>query len=632
VAITGVEFGADGKPVVTLTLTDAQGRPLPVEALEGYGFTIAQIVVDETTELSQYLNLLVHEVEGQPYITGDTTQDPVLAKATQALADNGGEWTDQGDGVFSYIFANALTSEVNPDLTTSMGVYVYRDGRATVANDVFTFVPAGGEPSVTREVVTTEACNTCHDPLAFHGGVRRQVGLCVTCHTDQTVDPETGNVVDFRVMIHKLHRGEFLPSVLGGQPYQIIGYRQSSHDYTEVAWPQDVRNCTTCHTGGADSDNYKTKPQIAACTSCHDNVNLETGENHPGNRPRSDGKCDGCHKPDGEEFDESVTGSMIIPEESAQLKGVNFEIVSVAGVAPGQSPVATFKITDNTGQTIAPADMDYLALTLAGPTSDYVNRVTETIFRASAETPPAVEDAGDDVSRYTFEYIIPADASGTYAVGIEGYIMETIEGVEEPVRSAGFNPVTYVTLAGSEPEPRRRVVDRELCNACHKNLALHGGIRQNTEYCVMCHNTNASDEEVRPEEELPPTSIHFKVLIHQIHRGEERSQKPYIVYGFQGSVHDFTELRFPGNLADCETCHLPGTYELPLADSVQPTIVTQVDEVVSTTLPIRAACTACHDSTAVAGHVELETTVTGLEACEVCHGPGSEFDVATVHR
>jgi OmcA/MtrC family decaheme c-type cytochrome len=217
-------------------------------------------------------------------------------------------------------------------------------------------------------------------------------------------------------------------------------------------------------------------------------------------------------------------------------------------------------------------------------------------------------------------------------VGLEGYVMETIKGVDDPVRSAGFNPVTYAALDGSEPEPWRQVVDRELCNACHKNLALHGGIRQNTEYCVMCHNTTGSDEEVRPAEELPPTSIHFKVLIHKIHRGADRSQKPYIVYGFQESVHDFTELRFPGNLADCETCHLPGTYDLPLPDGVQPTVVTEEDEVVSTILPIQAACTACHDSTSVTGHAEMQTTATGLETCEVCHGPGSEFDVVAVHR
>lgn len=680
ISITGVEFSPDGKPIVSLTLTDDDGRPVPVDALEGYGFTVAQVVVDESSGLSSYQNLLVREVAGEPYTVGEESRSPALAETTQAFADSDGTWSDAGNGAYTYTFANAPTVEFDPARTTTVGLYVYKDGRSTVVNELFTFVPSGGEPEVTREVVTSEACNTCHNQLAMHGGVRREVGLCVTCHTSQTVDPETGNTMDFRVLIHKLHRGEFLPSALAGEPYQIIGYRQSSHDYTEVAWPQDVRNCTTCHAGGADSENFKTQPQIAACTACHDDVNPATAENHPGDG-YSDGSCGNCHEPEGEEFGLSVTGAHTIPTQSAQLEGVNFEILDVEGATPGESPEVAFRVTNDAGETIAPADMDYLGVTLARPSSDYVDRVTEVVFRSSSEELPEVEDAGDGTYRYTFEYELPDDASGTYAVGLEGYVMETIDGVEDAVRVAGFNPVTYVALEGGEAEPRRQVVDRELCNACHNELALHGGMRQNTEYCVLCHNTTASDEEVRPEEAMPPTSIHFKVLIHRIHRGEERAQKPYIVYGYRSSVHDFTDLRFPGELADCETCHLPGTYDLPLPDGAQRTLVTREvesvpaslpevrrtptatpeaqetpaatpeaqetpaatqeaqetpaalqTEIVSSTLPIRAACTACHDAESVAGHAELQTTDSGQETCEVCHGPGSEFDVSEIHR
>ncbi len=61
-----------------------------------------------------------------------------------------------------------------------------------MANDVITFVPSGGPPAATREVVLTEDCNECHGTLSFHGGARREVGLCGICHTNQTVDPETG--------------------------------------------------------------------------------------------------------------------------------------------------------------------------------------------------------------------------------------------------------------------------------------------------------------------------------------------------------------------------------------------------------------------------------------------------------
>jgi OmcA/MtrC family decaheme c-type cytochrome len=214
---------------------------------------------------------------------------------------------------------------------------------------------------------------------------------------------------------------------------------------------------------------------------------------------------------------------------------------------------------------------------------------------------------------------------------MEGYVMETVEGVEEPVRVAGFNPVTYVALGSGEPAPRRQVVDGELCNSCHKNLALHGTLRQNVEYCVLCHNPMATDEERRPAESMPPVSINFRVLIHRVHRGEEASQ-PLEVFGFGGNPINFGEVIFPGNLADCQTCHLPGTYGLPLAGGILPTTVTEAGKMVSTDLPVRSVCTACHDTEAVAGHAELGTTASGQETCEVCHGANREFDVNSVHR
>jgi OmcA/MtrC family decaheme c-type cytochrome len=634
--IDAVNFDDAGKPVVELTLGDADGYPLPLASLEGYGFTIAQISADAVTGLSKYTNLLVRPVAGQPYTVDGETVAPSLAEAVQPFAESGGAWEKQAEGVYRYTFTNTLTLPLSPTLTTVVGAYFFRDGRATVANDRFVFVPAGGEPGLTREIVTTEACNNCHDPLAAHGGTRLLVGLCATCHTDQALDPETGASLDLRVMIHKIHQGAGLPTVQAGEPYRIVGFRQSVFDFSTVQWPQDTRNCTTCHTGGADADNYKTKPQIAACTGCHDDVNLELGENHPGRNPRADGTCVECHEPEGEGFDESVVGAHVVPAQSAQLERATLEIVSVAGLAAGGAPVVTFKLTNAQGEALAPEDLSYLAVTLAGPTDDYRTRVTETIYRAEEDSPSAAEAASDGAYAYTFNAALPADATGTFAVALEGYSEQKLRGEREPIRVAGNNPVLYVAAGGAPiglpATPRRQVVDQALCNNCHANLAQHGGIRQSVEYCVLCHNPAASDEAVRPDEAMPPTSIDFKVLIHSIHRGDERTQQPYIVYGFQGTPYDFSDVRFPGNLANCTSCHVPGAYTLPLAAAVQPTVVLKEEEIVSTILPARAVCTSCHDGPAAAGHAELETTAGGVEACAVCHGPDRQADVAAIHR
>ena len=139
------------------------------------------------------------------------------------------------------------------------------------------------QPLTTRDVVRTTACNTCHDPLSAHGGARLSVQLCVLCHTPQTTDPDTGNTVDFKVMVHKIHAGSSLPSVQAGVPYQIIGFGQSVNDFSTVVFPADVRNCQKCHdpdSGAAQANAWLLKPSRAACGSRHDDVNFATGEKH----------------------------------------------------------------------------------------------------------------------------------------------------------------------------------------------------------------------------------------------------------------------------------------------------------------------------------------------------------------
>jgi OmcA/MtrC family decaheme c-type cytochrome len=132
----------------------------------------------------------------------------------------------------------------------------------------------------------------------------------------------------------------------------------------------------------------------------------------------------------------------------------------------------------------------------------------------------------------------------------------------------------------------------------------------------------------------------LKELIHKIHRGEDLEHQPYLVYGFGSApknytANDFGDVRFPGDLRDCEKCHTPGTQLLPLPAGLLPTLETVVSAgselVVGSIPPITSACTSCHDSEAAAAHADTNTSGSGAEACAVCHGEGSVEAVSEVH-
>jgi hypothetical protein len=76
-------------------------------------------------------------------------------------------------------------------------------------------------------------------------------------------------------------------------------------------------------------------------------------------------------------------------------------------------------------------------------------------------------------------------------------------------------------------------------------------------------------------------------------------------------VSAFGDVRFPGNRADCEKCHLPDTFLLPLPAGLLSTqltkIVSGVDTPVGSIPPIQDACLACHDDPATAAHAATNT-------------------------
>lgn len=641
VEILKVEIPADNKPVVTFKVTDAQGNLLKNADLDAnsFRFVISKVLTDKDSGLTSYESYVTRTVTGGTFTLGNQSLKAALPSAVQATTDAGGKLTETDTG-FTYVFTNTLPANYDKTATTVVGLQTSRGNRAVAANATYAFVPTGGNPTV-REVVKTEACNQCHDPLKAHGA-RVETAYCVLCHSPQSTDVNSGNTVDFKFMVHKIHTGKDLPSVVAGKPYFV-----NTADFSNVGFPQETRNCTTCHMPGTkNADNWKTAPSAVACGSCHEDVDFKTGKNHPGGPQTNDVACKACHTPDsGKEFDVSVVGAHVIPNDSKQLRGVKFAIVSVADTKPGQKPTVTFNIKDKDGKTIDPKELNSLSLVLAGPTTDYSKFWSESLLGTPGTS--KAKDVGSGNFTYTFDAAIPADAKGSYAVSMQGYINTTLKKADGSpllgpdkktalvVRDVGYNPVTYVAVTDAKPVPRRAVVERADCNKCHHDignpsgLSIHGGSRMNTDFCVFCHNANNTDEAMRPADKGVPTSIEFDYLIHSIHKGEERAN-PFLVYGFGNSLNDFSEVAYPGDLSDCAKCHVAGANLLPVKKSL-PQTVTQKGAVVSVTQPATAVCSGCHNTKPETAHFQLMTN-NGVETCDVCHGTGKEFAVDTVHK
>lgn len=636
IKVNSISIPDDLKPVVDITITDGKNQPLDRLGEKTPGaVSVSFILAHYDPEARVYTSYTTRTA------TAPANSPNPGAKATQASADSGGKWTSEGDGRYTYKFGKTLPADFDKTATHTLGLYATRNlsteiGKNYYFDDEKDFRPDGQNVTATWDKVRDATCHDCHDAQTFglHGGSRRDAKLCVLCHNPQTVDPETGNTMDMKVLIHKIHAGAEL-----SEPYIVIGYNQSVHDYSQVIFPTltgGLRNCTKCHEAPAtQADLFLTAPGRDSCGSCHDQINWETGEHHAGGPQTSDAACAACHIPDsGDEFDASVKGGHTIPEASKQLSGLTVEIVNVTNVAAGQKPTITLEITDKNG-AVDGATLPTFAPMHAGPTSSYTKYFREAAGANNPSKP--VFDPATGFTTYTFNNAIPEGATGTWAFSGDFYRNTTIKRADGKaditVRDTALNPQLYVSLANGQVEPRREVVSMALCNDCHGDLGLrlHGGQRRTIEECVMCHNPLESDTSRRPADKNPPESVSFQHMIHRIHTGHNLTTD-FTVYGFGNRAINFNHVGYPGDRRNCDTCHVSGSEQLPVPATAG-NVITPRDWF-SPKGPGTAACLGCHDSRDAAAHAYLNTAQFGgepAEACGSCHGTNRDWAVDKVH-
>jgi OmcA/MtrC family decaheme c-type cytochrome len=289
---------------------------------------------------------------------------------------------------------------------------------------------------------------------------------------------------------------------------------------------------------------------------------------------------------------------------------------------------------------------------LAGPTTDYgytsFGKDVTTKGYVSENPVSTAKCSSDGTCSYTFTHAIPAEATGTYAIGIEsrrGYTILPGTTKELATEYGAKNVVKYFSVDGSPVAARRKVVDIAKCNGCHSTLSLHGENRNQIEQCVLCHNPSENDNARRVVATVPadkaaaPQAINFALMVHKIHTGEKMTAEfktNYTIVGFGGSHNDFSEVRYPvmtptggvGDTAKCDMCHVNNSETIfPIGKNDVADTQGLLNPVPATT----SACTACHQTKSALAHAVQNTNAKFGESCDVCHGAKAEFDVQKMH-
>jgi OmcA/MtrC family decaheme c-type cytochrome len=110
--------------------------------------------------------------------------------------------------------------------------------------------------------------------VLFHGGGRRGIDTCLTCHSisgnTSNLLPGSADPIEFRQMLHKIHMGEDLPDAATYQFATEGGF---------PAMPGGTAQCVKCHgntswQAPADREHVAASAPVRiwgdACGSCHD--------------------------------------------------------------------------------------------------------------------------------------------------------------------------------------------------------------------------------------------------------------------------------------------------------------------------------------------------------------------------
>lgn len=589
--ISSVEIASP--PTVNFTVTTVAGAPI---------IGIGDLWEADNAFVRFTISKLVPGTNGDPNTWVAYTRDTTNDGATPPDYDSGSALVDHGDGSYTFTFKTdvALVSGVayEPTLTHRVAGQIGAGNVPLEAQNLYLdFVPNGGSVTTTRNIAVVASCNECHEDLVFHGR-RYLVEYCVACHNPDLAEGEG----DMAYMTHKIH---------AGQKFNVL---DEGIDYSEVTYPQNLANCRKCHSAEdaatPDGDNWKNKPNMAACGSCHQisftSPPPEGLTLHTAGAQANNATCAVCH-PASEIEKYHLTEIASANNPSVPEGAVNFTYEISEATVNGATNVASirFRILADAAPAVFGAPGTTLLDGFTGspsflfayalPQSDNANPADWNNLGRPAAQPRTISItnlwngtdgalAGPDAEGYYTATVPDAFPVGAKlrAVALQAYFTQVSPEL------ARHTPSPVVTVTGDEA--RREIADGNKCQACHEWFEGHGGNRvigndRGVAICATCHvpGLTTSGRAINPADAAgsgaatalgntdtwtwPEDTNNLKDMIHGIHASSARSTDYEFVRNRQNGLYfNWSEVTYPAEngTRNCLMCHYEGTYELPL--------------------------------------------------------------------
>lgn len=461
----GVSTSPTNPITVRFTLKDDRGYPIDLQGIYS-------------------LNTAIQPRFGFAYFTKDAQQNvmplTVYTQSTSASAPNGlptmynplagsgqGTLVENGLGAGDYTYTFPTASTANGPVAVAYDAAKLNDTHVVWiqvtrqtdlvfqlnANTFFAsnvphyFVPSGNGTPLAREIVSQGKCDNCHGKFkaettssaAFHGGGRVNAGMCNLCHNPGRTTNPLANSASF---VHRIHNSEQVATA--NLWHGIV-----------ATYPQDTRNCDTCHGGAAQGAQALTNPSEIACKGCHDYVSFTDAESRTcqvlGGLERGlDGKplpcnhfagpqtnCASCHGPSGGFPSSKYHKPVAAPDPNNSWAGgtnsnTNASYVAAGGYVPAGADVVTYdvKSVDTVLDTSVTPNVKRPRITFK-----FKRNGTDVVFQtyAPAAVPPITELMPSFVgspSAY-FAFAVPQDGNPTpsdFNASVSGYIKNIWKG------------------------------------------------------------------------------------------------------------------------------------------------------------------------------------------------------------